>query len=90
MTLSASDLIHLGDARLQVLTVPDDGLLLVHLAEATTPGMGASIHAAALRLADQLDIDPERVVILEPGVRFETLSGAQLRRLGLQRRDDAP
>jgi hypothetical protein len=89
VTLSAATLITLGGVRAQVLTVPENAMLLLHLPEPTKPDTVDALRMAVLHLADQLDIDPERVVLLEPGMRIEAMDVEALHRHGLQRIADA-
>jgi len=92
MTLSAAEILGLGNMRGEVLRIPHDGVLCVHLAGSTTGEARQALGYALSRLAEHWDVSPSRVVVLEHGLTLQALSDAELARIGLRRMggNDAP
>jgi hypothetical protein len=85
MPLSAAEILGLGGLRGEVLRIPADSVLCVHLAHDTTPDAREALGYALARLAEHWDVSPSRVLVLERGLTLEAMDDAGLARLGLRR-----
>lgn len=83
--LSAAEILGFGGMRGEVLRIPEDAVLCVHLAQPTTPDAREALGYALARLAEHWRVSPSRVVVLEHGLRLSALSDADLARHGLRR-----
>lgn len=83
--LSAAEILGLGGMRGEVLRIPEDAVLCVHLAEPTRGDAREALSYALARLAEHWQVSPSRVVVLEHGLTLQALSDAELAAIGLRR-----